>query len=144
MTGFAEASPRLTARIAGVFELLEALTSGFGQVIVPGMLVVGGDAAATAGNLVAHGLLFRISIVAAVVAVVSHVVWTYLFYELFEPVNRSVALLAAFISLVGIALQAFSILFQLAPQIIEDGGQAFSAFSLEQRHVLSLLLLRLN
>ena len=54
-----EASPRLKARMAGFFELLEALTSGFGQVLVPGMLVVSGDAAATAANVLAHQLLFR-------------------------------------------------------------------------------------
>ena len=69
MKRIAEASPRLTARMAGLFELLEALTSGFGQVIVPGMLVVSGNAAATAANLLAHGSLFRLSILAALIGV---------------------------------------------------------------------------
>jgi hypothetical protein len=144
MTRFADTSPRLAARIAGVFDLLEALTSGFGQVIVPGILVVAGDAAATAANLVAHGMLFRLSIVAALIGVACHVVWTYLFYELFEPVSRTVSVLAAFVAVVAIALQAFSIVFQLAPLVIEEGGQTFSAFTVEQRHALSLLLLRIN
>ena len=41
----AEASPRFKARIAGVSQLLEALTAGFGQVIVLDRLVVAGNAA---------------------------------------------------------------------------------------------------
>jgi len=114
MTERIEASPRFKARVAGLFELLEALTSGFGQVIVPGMLVVSGDAAATAANILAHELSFRLCFVAALIAVACHIAWTLLFYELFKPVNRSVSLLAAFLSLVAIAVQAFSSLFQLA------------------------------
>jgi len=74
-----EASPRFKARIAGLFELLEGLTSGFGQVIVPGMLVVSGNAAATAANILAHGSLFRLSILAALIGVVCHIVWIFPF-----------------------------------------------------------------
>jgi hypothetical protein len=48
MERIAEASPRFRARMAGVFQLFEALTAGFGEVIVLGRLVVAGNAAATA------------------------------------------------------------------------------------------------
>src|SRR2546421_4414875 len=72
----------------------KALTSGFGQVIVPAMLIVSGNAAAT--NLLSHDLLVRLSIVAALVAVACHIIWTFLFYELFKPVNRSLSLLGLY------------------------------------------------
>jgi hypothetical protein len=39
-TGIAEASPRCKARLAGVFEALEGMTSAFGQVFALGRLVV--------------------------------------------------------------------------------------------------------
>jgi len=45
-----EASPRLKARLAGAFQLLEAITATFGQVIVRDRLVVAGNAATTAGQ----------------------------------------------------------------------------------------------
>src|SRR5438094_1770801 len=137
-----ETSPRLKARMAGVFELLEALTSGFGQVIVPGMLVVSGSAAATAANILAHGSLFQLSILAALVGVACHIAWTFLFYELFKPVNTSLSLLAAFVGLVAIAIQACSSVFQLAPLIIMQGGQSFSAFNVDQLQALTLMFLR--
>ena len=144
MERIAEASPRLKARMAGVFELLEALTSGFGQVIVPGMLIVAGNAAATAANILAHGSLFRLSILAALIGVACHIAWIFLFYELFKPVNRSLSLLAAFVGLVAIAIQACSGLFQLAPLIIMEGGQSFSAFSVDQLQALTLMSLRFS
>src|SRR5438552_16277303 len=100
----AKATPRLKARIAGLFELLEGLTSGFGQVIIPGMLVVSGSAAATAANILAHGSLFRFSILAALIGVVCHIAWVFLFYELFKAVNSSLSLLVAFVGLVAIGI----------------------------------------
>lgn len=79
MNEVAEASPRLRARMTGLFELLEALTSGFGQVVIPGMLVVSGDATSTASNVLSHWLLFRLSIVAALAGVACHILWTFFF-----------------------------------------------------------------
>src|SRR6266705_5143694 len=96
----AETSPRFRARMAGLFELLEALTSGFGQVIVPGMLIVSGNATATAANILAHGSLFRLSILAALIGVACHISLTFLFYELFKPVIRCLSFLSAFLCFV--------------------------------------------
>jgi len=139
-----QASPRLMARLAGGFELLEGVTSGFGQVIVPGMLVVSGNAAATAANILAHESLFRFSILAALIGVTCHIAWIFLFYDLFKVVNRNLSLLAAFVGLVAIAIQACSILFQVSPLIIMQGGQAFSAFNLDQLQALTLIFLRIS
>lgn len=74
--------------MAGVQYLLEASTSGFGQLLVPGMLVVSGDAAATATNIVGNEPLFRLGVAAALVAVAFHVAQTVLFYDLFKPVGH--------------------------------------------------------
>lgn len=142
MTRLWNASPRSTARIAGLFELLEAVTSGFGQVIVPRMLVVSGNAAATAAKVVAHPGLFHLSIAAGIIGAACHVVWTLLFYELFKPVNRTLSLLAAFVSLVAIALQAVSSVFQLGPLLVLESSQSLSAFSVDQLHALALMLFR--
>ena len=139
-----EASPRVKARIAGLFDLLEALTSGLGQVIIPGMLIVSGNAAATAANVLAHGPLFRLSILLALLGVACHIAWTYLFYELFKAVNRNLSLLAVFFSLVAIALQAFSSTSQAAPLVILEGGPAFAAFTADQLKTLTFLFLSLN
>lgn len=143
MRRVAVASPLLLARMAGLFALLEALASGFGQVIVPRMLVVSGDAAATAAKLLGHAPLFQLSIVAALIGVACHLVWTLLIYELLKPVNRGLSLLAVFFSLVAIALQAFSGLLQIAPLIVLQGADSFAAFNVDQLRALALLGLQL-
>jgi len=137
-------SPRSLARIAGVFDFLEGLASGFGQIIIPGMLVVAGNAAATAANILAHGSLFRFSILAALIGIACHVVWIFLFYKLFKPVNRSISLLAVFFGLVAVAIQVFSSLLQAAPLIIMEAGQSFSAFNIEQLQALTFMFLRFS
>ena len=58
--------------------------------------------------------------------------------------NRSLSLLAAFVGLVAIAIQACSTMFQLVPLIILDGGQSFSAFNIDQLQALTLMFLRFS
>src|SRR5947199_4586332 len=78
-------------------------------------LVVNGDAAATATNILAHEPLFRLGLAGDLLVVACYLAVTALFYELFKPANRSVSLLAAFFSLVGCAIQGFACVFELAP-----------------------------
>jgi hypothetical protein len=65
-------------------------------------------------------------------------------YELLKPVNKSLSLLAAFVILVGCAIQALASLLYLAPLLILQGGSSVSAFTPEQLQALALLFLKLN
>ncbi|HZE22571.1 MAG TPA: DUF4386 family protein [Blattabacteriaceae bacterium] len=56
-----ESSLSLMARIAGALYLLTMLTGIFAEGFVSGRLVVSGDAAATATNLLAHKDLFQLA-----------------------------------------------------------------------------------
>ena len=51
------------ARIAGVLFLISAVAGGFGEFFVPFQLIVSNDATATANNIVASELLFRMGFV---------------------------------------------------------------------------------
>jgi hypothetical protein len=139
-----EASPRFKARMAGVFQLLEALTAGSGEVLVLGRLVVAGNAAATAANILGHERLFWLGFASSLIGVGFHLAWALLLYELFKPVNRSLSLFAAFVILVGCAIQALTSLFYLAPLLILQGGSSLSAFTPEQLQALALMFLKLN
>src|SRR5262249_6703590 len=113
------------------------------QQVVIARFVVPGDAAATAANVLANETLFRLWFAAALLAVACHVAYTVLFYDLFKPVNRSIALLAASVSLVACALQAFAALFQLAPLLLLGGDSPLGA-SQGQAQALALLSLDLH
>jgi hypothetical protein len=140
----AETSLRFKARMAGVCQLMEAVTAAFGGVIIPGKLVVAGNAAATAANILGHEQLFWLGFVLSLIGVAFHIAWALLMYELLKPVNRSLSRLAAFVILVGCAIQALTSLFYLAPLIILQGGSSLSAFTPEQLQALALVFLRLN
>jgi uncharacterized protein DUF4386 len=142
MERIAEASPRLKARIAGVFYLLEMLTGGFALFVLR-RLGVSGDAAATATNILAHQSLFQLGFAADLIQFACYVVVTGLFYDLFKPVNRSLSLLAAFFSLVGCTIGALSCLFYLAPLVVLGGAQYLSVFNVEQLQALALMCLKL-
>ena len=137
-------SPRFKARLAGVFTLIEGNSSVFGQLRIPGQFIVTRDAAATAANILRDENLFRFGVSLTLISVAAHIVWVVLFYELFKPVNRTLARLAAFVGLTAIALQAGSALFQMAPLTILHGGDFSSAFTAEQLQALAYLSLRLQ
>ena len=101
MDSFAGTSPRFKARMAGAFYVLTGLTSVIGGMYIPGKLVVVGDAATTANAILAHKHLFELGFSVMLIAIVCSIVLTALFYDLFKPVNKALALTAAFFHLVG-------------------------------------------
>src|SRR5579859_1534745 len=139
-----ESSPRYKARIAGVFEFLEGTVFTFGQVVILGKIVVSSDAAATAHNILANETIYRLGFAATVVGVICHIVWVFLFFDLFKPVSRNISILAAFVMLVGCAVQAVTSLLYFAPLLILGEGSSLSAFTAEQSQALTLFFLKLN
>jgi len=124
--------------------MLEGTTATFGQVIVLGSLVVFRNAAATAGNILAHERLFWLGFASSVIGVVFHIAWALLLYDLFKPVSRRVSLFAAFVILVGCAIQALTSVLYLAPMLILNAGNSLSAFTAEELQALAYVLIRLN
>jgi len=139
-----EASPRLWARVAGISYLITIITGVFAEVFVRGSLVVGDDAAATATNILAHESLYRLGLVADLVMLASYVVVTLLFYVLFKPVGRSLSLLAALFSVMGIAVLAVNSLNHLAPLVFLGNAPFLRAFDVPQLKALALAALKLH
>ena len=139
-----EWSPKARARLAGVFQALEGLTSSWGQVTVLGKLVVVGNATATAGNILQHETLFRWGFASALCGVAFHLAWAFLFYQLFRPVNRSVSVCAVFVILIGCAIQAVTALLYLAPLLVLTAGSSLSALTQQQLQALAYMFLKLN
>lgn len=144
MERIAETSPRLKARIAGVFYLLTILTGIFAGGFVSGRLVVDGDAAATATNILTHRGLFQLGYAVFLIEMACNVAMTALFYDLLKPAGRSVSLVAAFLGLSGCIIKTFSRVFFIAPLFILGGANYLSVFSAEQLQALALLFLKVN
>src|ERR1700675_1107993 len=142
--GITETSPRLKARITGVLYLLAMLTGIFAQGFVSERLVVDGNAAATAANILAHRGLFQLGFAVYLIEMACQIAMTALFYDLLKLAGRSVSLVAAFLGLTGCIIKTLSRLFFIAPLFILGGAHYLSVFSAEQLQALALLFLRVN
>jgi hypothetical protein len=139
-----EMSPRTKARLAGAFYLLTILTGIFAQGFISARLIVPGDAAATANNILSHDGLFRLGFAVYMIEMVCQIIMTVLIYDLLKPVNRSISLLAAVVGFIGCGVKTFSRLFYFAPLLVLGGTHYLSVFSGEQLNAVALLFLRVN
>jgi len=109
---------------------------------VSGNLVVEGDAAATATNILTHRGLFQLGFAVYLIEMACQIAITALFYDLLKPAGRSVSLLAAFLGFAGCVIKTFSRLFFIAPLFILGGAHYLSVFSTEQLQALRSSFLR--
>lgn len=139
-----EASPRALARIAGALYLITILTGIFSAGYATSQLVISGDAAATADNILAHRGLFQLAFAVYLIEMACQVAITALFYDLLKPAGRSVSFVAAFLGLTGCVIKTFSRVFFIAPLFILGGAHYLSVFSAEQLKALAFLFLKVN
>ncbi len=131
------ASPRQLARTAGGLYLVNIVGGAFAIGFVPAMLVVSGNAAATAHNIQANELLYRSGLAAHMIVVATNIPLAVIFYDLFRIVNRRLALVVVFSTLVGTAVESANLLNQYAPLVLLSGGQFSSALTAEQVQALT-------
>jgi Domain of unknown function (DUF4386) len=100
---------RTAAKVAGWSGLITFAIVVFGNYVLLNPLVVAGDAAATARNVMAHQTQLRITIVCFLTYSLGVVVLLTALYVILEPVNRDLALVGALFRLV------FALLWLLSP-----------------------------
>jgi Domain of unknown function (DUF4386) len=133
------ASVQTYARIAGVLLLVSLVGGGFGEAYAPSHLIVPGNATATAHNVIASDLLFRLGFVGYLSEAVCDVALAFLLYVLLRPVHANLAFLAVLFRLMATATFAFGEVFYFAPSLILGGEAYLKTFSADQRNTLALL-----
>ena len=127
-------SVRKASVAAGIALLLLAVLAGFGFLVVVEGLVTQGDAAETAKDILASEGLFRLGVVAMLVAASLDVIVGWGLFRVFSPVNRDIALVAALFRVVyaGVFIVAISQLVSIPDLLRGDGHlQVFSEAQLQ-------------
>jgi hypothetical protein len=139
-----EMSPNAKARLAGALFLATIAGGVVAQGFIGDRLVVTGDAAATARNIVANQTLVRVAYAIFMVEMACQTATTAVLYDLLMPVDRSLARTMAVFGYVGSGIKAMARLFFYAPLFVLGGASYLSAFDARQLDALAYLLIRIN
>ena len=136
----ADQSPRKTARMAGLFYLIFILTTVLATYI-RGRIIVSGDAAATANNIMSSQGLFRIGFVTELVSAVFFVLAAWALYVLLKPVNKNLALLFLLLNLGGVAVECLNMLNLFAALQFFSGADYLNVFQTGQLQAMAMSFL---
>jgi Domain of unknown function (DUF4386) len=138
----AEISPQKYARIGGLLYLVIIVFGAFAEGFVTNKLIVSGDAAATAQNILASPTLWQLGTAGNLIVVLCAAPLLWIEYLLLKPVSKQLVLLAVFLNLVSLAVEAISKLFLLLVLPILQKADYLKAFDLQQLQVLANLALK--
>lgn len=137
-------SPQRYARIGGVLYLYIIAAGTFAEVFVRSRLIVSDDAAATARNIMTNELLFRIGFSGEFLHLACDVAVAMILYALLRPVDRNIALLAAFMRLACDIVLAISGLSHFAVLRLLGGAGYLEPLDPDQLETLALLAMKLH
>jgi hypothetical protein len=132
-----------TARMAGFLYLLYIVVSIFADVLGRSKLIVLGDAATTARNIIESAWQFRIGFVVDLVAALLFLLTAWALYVLLKQVNENLALLFLLLNLVGVAVWCVSDLFLITSQLLLSGADYLKVFQTDQLQALAMLFLNI-
>ncbi len=144
MTTKEKINPNKTARVAGCLYLMLFPLGIFGIIYIPSSLIVLGDAATTASNIMANELLYRLSIVTALTLQIVYIFLALALYKLLNPVDKNNAVLMVILVLVAAPIAMLNELNHVAVLLVLSGSDLLTTFSLDQVQASVPLFLNLH
>jgi hypothetical protein len=133
------------ARIAGALYLSLVFVGPIRLIYIPEKLFVSGNATATANNIAAHEMLFRLGIAADLIGATIVIFVTLALYRLFKGVDQGLAALMVILgSLMVTPIYFVNSINDFAALTFARGASFLSAFDKPQRDALAMLFLRLQ
>ena len=140
-----EMSPKAKARLGGALLLVTIVGGIVAQAVLSDqMLIVTGDAAATARNIIANPNLLRTAYAIFMIEMACQVANIAVMYDLLKPVDHSLARAAAVFGYVGAGIKTLARLFFYAPLFVLGGASYLAAFDAKQLEALAYLLIRIQ
>jgi hypothetical protein len=137
----ADISLRKAAIVAGLGLLIMSILAPFANFYVLPSLIVPGDVATTANNIMANELLFRSGICSFIIVIILDVVVAWALYVLLKPVNKSLSLLTAWFRLVYATIFGIALLNLIIALHLLSGADYLTVFKTDQLHAQVMLFL---
>jgi ethanolamine utilization microcompartment shell protein EutS len=131
------------ARTAGLLYLVVAILGGFAQ-IVRVQVYAPGNAAVTAGNIVAHATLVRLSFVADLIQALVWLVLAVTLHRLLAHAGRNMARAMVVFVAVSAAITSLNLVHQLGALLVATNDSYVSALGADGSHALVLLMMDLH
>jgi Domain of unknown function (DUF4386) len=132
-------------RVAGFLYLLLIVIAPLRLIYIPSTLFVRGNATATANNIVAHELLFRLGIVSDLLAGTILIFLVLALYRLLKGVDENQAVLMVILGgLIPATIDFLNVLNDAAALVLVHGADFLSVLEKPQRDALAMLFLRLH
>jgi hypothetical protein len=132
------------ARIAGWLYFLFAAPGPFCLLYVPNKILVRGDAAGTAANVLAHEMLLRTSVVIWLLGMALWIVMALALYRLFNGVSKTLSSLLVIFVAVSAGIGFLNELNNLAAIVVLRGHEFVDTLTQPQREAAAMLFLRLH
>jgi Domain of unknown function (DUF4386) len=134
-------SPKRLARIAGVLYLAVGILGAFAEGFVDLKMYAAGNAAATAGNVVANAGLVRMGVVAHLLDGTFFIFLALTLYILLKHVHKSVARAMVVLVAIGASIVCLNTVFEFEGLRTATGAVNLAALGTAGSHSLVLLLL---
>ena len=135
---------RNPGRYAGVLYVLTSVVGFFSMGYVPKQLIVTGDAAATAANILASENLFRLGIAAQLVGQAAFIFVAIALYDLLKGVDRRQAKLMVLLIVVSVPIVFLNEVNSFAAVALVRGADFLAVVERPQREALAMLFLHLH
>ena len=132
------------ARIAGAIYLSMVITGPFTLLYIPAKLIVRGNAAATADNILTHETLFRLGIVGDLFTPVIFICLGIALYRLLSGVNKTWASLMVAFVVISSTVGFLNVLNNIAALTLFHGTDFLAVLEKSQRDALGYLFIRLH
>ncbi|MGA9563956.1 MAG: DUF4386 domain-containing protein [Candidatus Korobacteraceae bacterium] len=131
-------------RRAGLLYVLTSIVGFFAMGYVPDHLIVHGDATATASNIAAHEMLFRLGIAGQLIGSAAFIFVALALYELLKGVDRRQASLMVLLIVVSVPIAFLNEVNSVAVLVLVRGPDFLAVFEKPQRDALAMLFLNLH
>ena len=132
------------ARIAGLLYLLLIIPGPFSLIYIPSVLIVRGNATATANNVLASETLFRLGMASDVAGAFFFILLVMALYRLLAGVNKAHASLMVALVLVSAAVSLVNVVSNVAALTLFRGGEFLTVLDKPQRDAFAMLFLRVH